>query len=175
MTLQASGAIAISDINVELGRASTYNSNLNESALRTLAGVPSGAISLSSFYGKSNFSGIWSGSSNTTVESLNTSGTTYRIWDATYGYGAWLYTSAPNLGAGSSGNTMGHYFVSTSGTLQTKFSSFTPVGFVYFDVANKFTGTSRDGALYQGYLETSGGLIRYRHDSGGTGDWVSIY
>jgi hypothetical protein len=41
-------------INIELGRAATATSSLNESALRTLAGVPSGAISLSNFYGKSN-------------------------------------------------------------------------------------------------------------------------
>jgi hypothetical protein len=41
-------------INIELGRSATATSSLNESALRTLAGVPSGAISLSNFYGKAN-------------------------------------------------------------------------------------------------------------------------
>jgi hypothetical protein len=60
MTLVASGAISIggtatnASINLELGRAQNATSNMNESALRTLAGVPSGAISMSSFYGKSN-------------------------------------------------------------------------------------------------------------------------
>jgi hypothetical protein len=39
---------------LELGRAATATSSLNEEALRTLAGVASGAISLSNFYGKSN-------------------------------------------------------------------------------------------------------------------------
>ena len=40
-------------INIELGRAAGATSNLNETALRTLAGVSSGAISLASFYNKS--------------------------------------------------------------------------------------------------------------------------
>jgi len=60
MPLNPSGQISIGgstvgqSINLELGRAATATSSLNESALRTLAGVPSGAISLSNFYGKSN-------------------------------------------------------------------------------------------------------------------------
>jgi hypothetical protein len=53
MALPASGALAISQISVELGRASTATTNLNESAVRSLAGVASGAISISNFYGKS--------------------------------------------------------------------------------------------------------------------------
>lgn len=62
MPLVSSGEISIGgsttdrSINLELGRSATATSNLNESALRTLAGVASGAISLSSFYGKSNAS-----------------------------------------------------------------------------------------------------------------------
>lgn len=60
MTLNASGPLSIGgstagqSINLELGRAAGATSNLNESALRTLAGVASGAISISNFYGKSN-------------------------------------------------------------------------------------------------------------------------
>ena len=64
MTMVSSGTISIGgsatsgglnqSINIELGRSATATSSLNESALRTLAGVPSGAISLSNFYGKSN-------------------------------------------------------------------------------------------------------------------------
>ena len=62
MTLASSGEISIGgstanrSINLELGRSATATSSLNESALRTLAGVSSGAISLSSFYGKANAS-----------------------------------------------------------------------------------------------------------------------
>jgi hypothetical protein len=60
MTLNSSGTISIGgsttgqSINLELGRSATATSSLNETDLRTLAGVASGAISLSSFYGKSN-------------------------------------------------------------------------------------------------------------------------
>lgn len=64
MTMVSSGPISLGgnatsgglnqSINIELGRAATDSINLNESAVRTLAGVPSGAISLSNFYGKSN-------------------------------------------------------------------------------------------------------------------------
>jgi hypothetical protein len=54
MTLQASGAISISNISVELGLSATSTRSLNDATSRTLAGVASGAISLSSFYGKAN-------------------------------------------------------------------------------------------------------------------------
>jgi hypothetical protein len=60
MPLNSSGPISIGgstagqSINLELGRSATAQSNLNESALRTLAGVASGSISLSNFYGKAN-------------------------------------------------------------------------------------------------------------------------
>lgn len=60
MPLNASGAISIGgsttgeSVNLELNLAASYTSSLNDAAFRTLAAVPSGAISLSNFYGKSN-------------------------------------------------------------------------------------------------------------------------
>jgi hypothetical protein len=54
MTLQTSGAISLNNVNVELGRSGTASINMNETAVRTLAGKASGAISMSDFYGKSN-------------------------------------------------------------------------------------------------------------------------
>jgi len=54
MTLPSSGPMSASMINVELGRASNAPFNINGSAERALAGKPSGAISFSDFYGKSN-------------------------------------------------------------------------------------------------------------------------
>lgn len=54
MALPASGAISFNNINVELGVAGTTQASLNQASYRTLAGVPSGAISMSNFYGKSN-------------------------------------------------------------------------------------------------------------------------
>ena len=59
MTLNSSGPISVGgsvagqSINLELGRAATASSNLNEAVLRSLAQVLSGAISMYNFYGKS--------------------------------------------------------------------------------------------------------------------------
>ena len=60
MALASSGTISIGgstsgrSINLELNRSATASSNLNESALRSLAQRSSGSISLSHFHGKSN-------------------------------------------------------------------------------------------------------------------------
>jgi hypothetical protein len=54
MALPSSGPISFNAINVELGQPGATSANLNQSSYRTLAGVPSGAISLSNFYGKAN-------------------------------------------------------------------------------------------------------------------------
>jgi hypothetical protein len=54
MTLPVSGAISFNDINVELGVAGATQASLGQASYRTLAGVPSGAISMSDFYGKAN-------------------------------------------------------------------------------------------------------------------------
>jgi hypothetical protein len=51
MTLQSSGQISIANIDDELGRAHS-SSDIGSSSPRSLAGVRSGAISLSDFYGK---------------------------------------------------------------------------------------------------------------------------
>ena len=59
MPLNTSGPIAIGgsvvgqSINLEIGRISVSSSNLNETALRSLAGKAAGLIGLSNFYGKS--------------------------------------------------------------------------------------------------------------------------
>lgn len=70
MTLPASGPISFNAINVELGVAGTTNANINQASYRTLAGVPSGTISLSNFYGKS----------NRVVISLTASGNNYDVY-----------------------------------------------------------------------------------------------
>ena len=59
MTLNASGTMSIGgstvgqSINLELGLSATATSGLNDSLLRALARVPSGAIALTNFYGQS--------------------------------------------------------------------------------------------------------------------------
>lgn len=56
MALPSSGEIAFSMINEQLRRPTTQSYNLNDTQGRALAGVPSGAISMSNFHGK------WAGS-----------------------------------------------------------------------------------------------------------------
>lgn len=52
MTLP-SGQISLSQVNTELGYSSTAQINMGATAVRTLAGVPSGAIAMSNLQGKS--------------------------------------------------------------------------------------------------------------------------
>ena len=52
-TMSIGGSTTGRSINLELGRSATATSSLGDTALRDLAGVSSGEISLSSFYGKS--------------------------------------------------------------------------------------------------------------------------
>ena len=59
MAICASGEIALGgstagrSVNLELGRSASAAICMNETGVRTLAGVPSGAISMNCFYGKS--------------------------------------------------------------------------------------------------------------------------
>lgn len=54
MPLPPSGPISMGDINVELAFPATQVISLNDTAVRALAQVPAGVISLQNFYGKSN-------------------------------------------------------------------------------------------------------------------------
>jgi len=54
MTLPISGAIQFSDINTELGRNATAQLGIDDSAVRTLFGIATGAIDINTGHGKSN-------------------------------------------------------------------------------------------------------------------------
>lgn len=68
MTLPASGQISLSQVNTELGYSSTASITMNDSAVRTLFGVASGAISMSNGWGKAN---AWAGTITSSVSDLN--------------------------------------------------------------------------------------------------------
>lgn len=53
MALPTSGAISMSQVNTELGKAADAAVSMNDTDVRTLAGVSSGAISMSNLHGKS--------------------------------------------------------------------------------------------------------------------------
>ena len=53
MTLPASGAISLGQVDTELGLSATAQIGMNDSAVRTLFGISSGQISMSDGYGKS--------------------------------------------------------------------------------------------------------------------------
>ena len=57
MVLPSSGSITMGQINDELGRPVTQSINLNDPEVRDLAEKPSGAISMSDFYGKTGETG----------------------------------------------------------------------------------------------------------------------
>ena len=81
MTLPASGAISLNDVNVELGLTATAQIGLNDAAVRGLFGVASGAIAMSDGYGKSSFTpyiatgGTITTSGGYTIHTFTSSGT----------------------------------------------------------------------------------------------------
>lgn len=114
MTLPASGAISISQVSTELGRASNATTSLGESAVRTLFGVASGAISMSQGYGKSNraaVSYVFSASTaNATLNLSTISGYSAGKSDITItvNSGVYLYaTTTGGYGLSLSGSTAG--------------------------------------------------------------------
>lgn len=119
MTLPASGSISLGDVMTELrvtnpGRA--YPISLGDSDVRALAGVPSGAISLSNLYGKSSYIAMTvTGIDDTTSMAGNTTGTSYTghthpSVSVSGGSGGYTYLWSITGGSG---------FTLTSSTLQT--------------------------------------------------------
>lgn len=114
MTLPSSGAISLSQVNTELGYSSTATISLNDSAVRSLAGVSSGTISMSNLYGKSSRVSIsYTFTSSTADASLNvTSISGYVAGKSnitiTVNGGVYLYaTSTSNAGLTLSGGQSG--------------------------------------------------------------------
>lgn len=124
MTLNSSGPISLAgttagvSIEIENGGNGTTTISLNDTAVRTLAGVPSGAITMpTNFYGKSNsFTGSYTFTTSTSNASLNLSGISgyiagKSIITITVNSGVYLWaTTTANYGLNLTGGTTGDVF-----------------------------------------------------------------
>ena len=117
MTLPASGAISLNQVNVELGLSGTTSINMNQASVRTLFGVPSGAISMSNGYGKSNraviSSTISANTANATVNLSSISGYVAGKSDITVTINSGIYVYSTTTGGagltftnGTTGDTL---------------------------------------------------------------------
>ena len=121
MTLNASGPLSLGgattgqSINLELGQAATATASINATNFRTLAGVASGQISISNFYGKSNAYGWVTYLGASSSGSTNASGSGFFVDNLSNFY--WIYIS------GSVSSSVGR--LSSSGVLSTFAMPFT--------------------------------------------------
>lgn len=70
MTLPASGAISLNNVNVELGLSGTASISMNDANVRSLFAVPSGQISMSNGYGKTWRDGSTSARAATSAQAI---------------------------------------------------------------------------------------------------------
>lgn len=111
------GQISLNNVNVELGLSGTTLISMNQTNVRTLAGVPSGAISMQNLQGKSNRVSLsYTYSANTANASLNLSAISGYISGksditVTINSGVYLYATSTggyglNLSGGTTGDTL---------------------------------------------------------------------
>ena len=166
MALVSSGEISIGgsttgrSINLELGKAAGATSSLNDTDLRSLAGISTGAISLSNFYGKSSF----------THEYFIR---TYGTFNANNGFSAISTDSSTNVYLtgyiGSEGG--GLYIVKTNlnGVVQWQRS----LG-AYEDTWGYGIGYDSSGNVYVSGSNIDGNLVVAKYNSNGTIQWQRI-
>lgn len=141
MTLASSGEISIGgstanrSINLELGLAATATSSLNDAGFRTLAGVSSGAISMSDFYGKSNVS------YSAALNDYNAGTYNVDLYRGVYAASGSPYAT---VGVTLYSDGTARYFYQSSTTATTNFTSFTwkTGGGTTGDYYGRFTITS---------------------------------
>ncbi len=98
-----SGQISLNDVNVELGLAGTTTISMNQTNVRTLAGVPSGAISMQNLQGKSNrvtaSATISSDTANYTLNTAKASGYVAGVTDMTLTINSGVIVSSASTGS----------------------------------------------------------------------------
>lgn len=130
MALNSSGPISLGgatvgqSVNLELGNAATALADINSAPFRGLAGVPSGAISLSNFYGKSSgtyyFAAIYNMVGTNSTISIDTSDNYYYSANGPGNYPAVLRTNSvgtvswSKYGAGPSSGDQGGWVLGQS-------------------------------------------------------------
>lgn len=110
------GTIALSDVNVELGRSSTANISMNESAVRSLAGVGGSGtvISMNDLRGKSNL--------GATLNNYEAGAFNIQLYRQRYVNSGATYA---RVGITLYSDGSARYFYEDSGTATTNFTSFT--------------------------------------------------
>ncbi|GFE77730.1 hypothetical protein [Novosphingobium sp. TCA1] len=122
MALPGSGAISMSQVNTELGRSATQAISLNDSAVRTLAGKGSGAISLGDLRGKANLTFTYPPGSYSMQEYGQAAMTITSNRQVTWTYGGTLANVSVANG-GTSASIMITTNVRRNGTQQTTIQS----------------------------------------------------
>jgi hypothetical protein len=198
MALNSSGPISLGgattgqSVNLELGNSATALASINSTQFRTLAGVPSGAIALSNFYGKSNTQGFYFFYFDNSATSLyNTATGNYRginkdssgniimaslLQSSADGSGLYLtkITSSATAPAVTSGQTY-HPYTTMSGFVKVStLDNATPTGSILDSSNNLYVATQQSGNTPGGGRPNSaiGGIMKF-NSSGAYVDGVN--
>lgn len=114
----------MSQVNTELGRSSTASISLGETAVRTLAGVPSGAISMDNLRGKSAVTftpdGGTSSGARVTLEDTGINSASVTINCSTFAVWTWTRTGSTagtaSVGSGGTSSTITFSITSSGGS-----------------------------------------------------------
>lgn len=161
-TVSLAGATLGQSIAVELGLGNVSQISLNDGSLRTLAGVPSGAIAMSNFYGKSNnvaFNGFnaFAFAGNNTVacvmycSACNVLGT-YVSLGYIGGGSYYISTSNPDVWVGAPTSWASVSFQAVAVTSHPITGLFVAVGSMFISSSRAGTSYSSDGVNWSAPL-----------------------
>jgi hypothetical protein len=173
MALPASGAISLSAVNTELGLSATAAIGMNDSAVRTLFGVASGAIGMGDGYGKANggtfvaFNNYGAGSSPQTAYKMGSPPT---VENAT-SLGGFSSPGYYNKGATASNGGMVLVLTNFSNPTGTNNVLYSTDGGANWSVASQASNNTNWGGVAGGY----GGLFVAACVAGSAGVTRSMY